>query len=213
MKTLRATLTLTGARCLSLNRIPTKDGTTCVFKVKGPFSPAMADTLRCRNQAFTLNDNPYPFVTSFKLDHEISSCELAILGHGSLQPTIVTGFEIAPSAAADADGSLELHFRMKFLGKTKELNAIFDAVDNNPFDLALIGLQENLFDSEPSKVDGPAGGTRIDMGAPQEPPNPLVQAMMDGEKGLVEEAIRNGSSLDEVNAAAVKAGRRKVHVI
>lgn len=205
MKTLRATLTLTGARCLSLNRIPTKDGTTCVFKVKGPFSPAMADTLRCRNQAFTLNDNPYPFVTSFKLDHEISSCELAILGHGPLQPTIVTGFEIAPSAAADADGSLELHFRMKFLGKTKELNAIFDAVDNNPFDLALIGLQENLFDSEPSKVDGPAGGTRIDMG---EEPGALVKAMMDGESGLVDEAIETGSSLEEAAAGIVAARNR-----
>ena len=188
MKTLRETLTLTDARCVSLNRIPTKEGHTCVLKVKGPLNPELADTLRCRNQAFTLNDTPYASLSSFKLDHEISSCELAVRGHGKLQPTIVTGFTIIPSEAADADGDLEVHFRLKFAGKSKELNAICDAVDNNPFDLSLIALQESLFEPQPTG-DGPEGGTAIDMG---DKPAPLVQLMMDGEKGAVDEAIKTG---------------------
>jgi hypothetical protein len=162
MKTLRETLTLTGARCLSLNRIPTKAGYTCVLKVKGPLNPVLADTLRCRNQAFTLNDTPYASLSSFTLDHEISSCELAVRGHAKIQPSIVTGFKIVPSEAADADGALEVHFRMKFLGKSRELNELCDSVDNNPFDLAVIALQESLFDPQPTG-DGPEGGTKVDL--------------------------------------------------
>lgn len=187
MKTLRETLILSEARCLSLNRVPTKDGTTCILKVKGPLTPALADTLRCRNQAYTLSDTPYAALTSFKLDHEFSTCELVIRGHGRLQPTIAKGFTIIPSVAADADGALEVHFRMKFLGKSKELNAICDSVNNDPFDLLLIALQESLWDTEAakeSKTDGPAGGTPMDLGEEQqEPPVPMVQAQMDGASG------------------------------
>ena len=163
MKQLRETLVVTDGRVLKLERFPTKQGVTCVLRIKGPLNPDLADTLRCRNQAFTLNDTPYPSLSSFTLDHEISSCELSVPGHERIQPTIVTGFKIVPSDAAEADGALEVHFRMKFLGMAKELNALCDSVENRPFDLALISLQESLFDPQPTG-DGPEGGSRIDMG-------------------------------------------------
>jgi len=164
MKTLRESLTLTGAKAVSLVQQITKDGDTFILHVKGPFSTGLADTLRCRNQVYNLNDNPYPALKSLALDHEISSCELSIPTHAALQPTIVTGFVIKPSEAADADGAMELFFRMKFSTGRKELRALVDAVKDNPFDLGLIALQANLFDAEPAGTgDGPAGGTKVDV--------------------------------------------------
>ncbi len=194
MKSLRESLTLTGARAISLLQQITKDGDTFVLQVKGPFSTALADTLRCRNQVYNLNDNPYPSLKSLALDHEISSCEMSIPTHASLQPTMVTGFTIKPSEAAEADGAMEVSFRLKFSTGRKELRALMDAVKDHPFDLGLVALQNNLFDAEPSTKtgDGAAGGTPIDMGEKQEPPVPLVQMTMDGEKGAVDEAIKSG---------------------
>ena len=191
MTHLREILTLTDARIMKLERFPTKEGLTCVLRVKGTLTPELAETLRCRNQAFTINDTPYGSLSSFTLDHEISSCELAVKGHGKIQPTIVTGFKIIPSEAADADGSLEIHFRLKFLGKSKELNAICDSVTNMPFDLALIALQESLFEPQPTG-DGPEGGSRIDMGGDSETNDEDETAPIEEDSVQEEPAIING---------------------
>ena len=163
MKTLREALVLTDARAISLLRQTTRDGWTYVLVVKGPLNPALADTLRCRNQVYNLNDNPYPALKSFALDHEISSCELSVPGNTNMQPTVVAGFTIKPSESADADGALEVHFRMKFSSGERELNSLMRAVKDNPFDLSLLALQASLFDAEPSKTDGPEGGTAVDL--------------------------------------------------
>ena len=206
MKTLRESLVINEARAISLLRQITKDGNTFVLQVKGTLTPELATTLRCRNQVFNLNDNPYPGLKSFALDHEISSCEFSAAGLGTaLQPTVVAGFTIKPSEAADADGELEVSFRLKFSTGKKELNTMLDAVKDNPFELSLVALQNNLFDAEPSKGDGPEGGTRVDMGdegdGQEEEPPPLVRAVMDGDKRFVEPIVE-----DEVPA---KKSRRR----
>jgi hypothetical protein len=170
MKTLRESLTMTEAYAVSLLRQVTKDGSTYVLKLKAVMTPAMADALRCRNQVYTLNDNPCPGLQSLKLDHEISSCELMAL-RLTLTPSIVTGFTIQPAELADSDGDLELHFRMKFSQGRKELNALLDTVANNPFELTLMALQGNLFDAESTSAgDGPDGGTKVDMTEEETPP-------------------------------------------
>jgi hypothetical protein len=52
---------------------------------------------------------------------------------------------------------------MKFSSGEKELNSLMRAVKDNPFDLSLLALQGGLFDAEPSKADGPEGGTAVDL--------------------------------------------------
>ncbi|MDQ2899226.1 MAG: hypothetical protein M3Y07_05420 [Acidobacteriota bacterium] len=194
MKTLRESLVLTGARAISLLRQVTKDGNTFVLLVKGPLSPGLADTLRCRNQIYNLNDNPYPALKSLALDHEISSCEMSVAGHGLLQPTVVAGFTIKPSEAADADGALELSFRLKFSTGKKELNAMLDSVKDNPFDLALVALQANLFDAEPSKGDGPDGGTAVDLSGEGKTAEPTAEELGEQPEETAPRSRRKASS-------------------
>jgi hypothetical protein len=163
MKQLRETLVLTDARAISLLRQITKDGNTYVLQVKGPLTPELADTLRCRNQVYNIHDQPYAALKSFAMDHQISACELSALNMPKLQPSMVTGFIIKPNEEADADGELEVFFRMKFSVGKKELNGLLDTVDGNPFDLSLLSLQQSLFDMPSSTEDGPEGGTKVDM--------------------------------------------------
>jgi hypothetical protein len=163
MKLLREQLVLKDAETVSLTHTKVTDGTTTVLLVKGPLTLELADVLRCRNQCYNLNDNPYPSLKSLSLEHEISSCELSALGIG-LQPTIVTGFTIRPDEAAQADARLELHFRLKFSTGAKALLDMFLQASGK-FDLSLRALQRNLFDAAPSgkEGDGPEGGTKVDM--------------------------------------------------
>jgi hypothetical protein len=203
MTSLRESLVLTSAKVLGLNQTVRKGGdSTFVLHIVGPLTPDLAETLRCRNQVFNLNDNPYPSLKSLALGHEISNCELTVAGRSSLLPTVVTGFVITPDDAADGAGKLELSFRLKFSSGRKELRSLVDAVRDNEFDLALQALQGGLFDAPATKGDGPEGGTRIDMGPgtgddepdeEQEEPLPLVQEMMEGNTGLVDEAIETGT--------------------
>lgn len=228
MNTLREALILTDARAISLTRQITKDGNTFVLIVKGPLTPELAETLRCRNQAYNLSDTPYPSLKALSLDHEIFNCELTVPIPGAfgpgLKPTVVTGFSIRPSEAADADGALDLTFRMKFTVGKNELNALLDAVGNNPFDLSLLSLQGGLFDqTSKTEFDGAAGGTRVDVtgGGPneedeeeddgQEPPPPLVEAMLQDGPEVVDETIRTGSlaSAREMAGGTTEAAKKQ----
>lgn len=146
MTQLRESLVLSDARAISLLRQVTKDGWTYVLQIRGPLTPDLADTLQCRNQTYKANNDLYPSLKSLSLDHQISTCELSVLNLSPLQPTVVTGFTIKPSEAADAEHTLELHFRLKFTRGLKELNALLSAVRDNPFDLTLQSLQGGLFD-------------------------------------------------------------------
>jgi len=175
VKTLREQLILKDAQAVSLTMTSVTDGITSVLLVKGPLTVELADILRCRNQAFTLNDTPCPILKSLSLDHEISSCEMVTLGV-SLQPSMVTGFTVKRDEAAQADGALEVQFRLKFSSKEKALTELFIQAASGLFDLSLVALQRNLFDAAPSgkEGDGPDGGTKVDMTGdkPEETPGP-----------------------------------------
>jgi hypothetical protein len=204
MKSLRESLVLSGAKVLGLNQTVVKGGdSTFVLHIIGPLTPDLAGALRCRNQVFNLNDNPYPGLKSLALDHKISNSELSVAGRTSLFPVVVTGFTVTPDDAADGAGKLEVSFRLKFSSGRKELRSLVDAVKDNEFDLALMAMQGGLFDEPTAKGDGPDGGTKIDMGPgtgddepdeeEEEPPLPLVREIMDGNAGPVDEAIGSGA--------------------
>lgn len=175
MKQLREQLVLKGAEVVTLNQTKLADGgVTLVLKVKGPMTKELADVLRCRNQVYNLNDNPYPSLKSLTLEHEISSCEMQCLGL-KLKPSMVTGFTVEPKTTAGAEGEMELHFRLKFSDYADELNSMFSEADD-AFDLAIVALQANLFDAAPSGKDegeGEAGGTKVDM-SPKKGPEPVA---------------------------------------
>jgi hypothetical protein len=155
MKELRESLVLTDARATSLSRDFLKEGgSTFVLHVEGPLTPELADTLRCRQQVYDQNDSPWRSLKALSLDHAVSACEMSVL-RMKLRPTVVTGFTIKPNDSALADGlALRLHFRLKFAEGGTELNSLADRLEKtNEFDLALVALQQSLFDVVDGEFD------------------------------------------------------------
>lgn len=226
MKQLREVLTLTDAEIIGLHRTPVKVGSTYVIKVEAPFTFEIAEVLGCQNQTFNLDRKPY--LNTVKLEnHDISACEFSVPRVPKIQPTVVTGFSIAPSEKADEEGELKISFRIKFVGAEPKigriLNDVFDEYAAKTIDFSIIALQENLYDAAKPKGDGPAGGKRVPMSDGQltleeqaananpqdEPPAPVAAAVMEGQpvESALSEAEEEGSTL--ARAGAVEGSHRR----
>src|SRR5581483_2424133 len=102
------------------------------------------------------------FDGTFGLTHEVEHAELKLsTPNGALlsfYPKVVKKFRIGH----DKQENLTVRLRAHFSGYETEIQDWYSQTNKKEFNLVLIGAQGSLFD-QPSKQDGEAGGTRVDM--------------------------------------------------
>lgn len=144
---------------------------TTVLVIEAPLTTVIADVLKCRAMAFSLNDEPNRFEGGFGLEHEVSEVEIKVSAPGggliSLFPKVVKKFRIEH----DSKDNLMVKLRAHFSGYSDAITKWCDETNTKEFEFLLLSLQGELFEV-PAKGDGPEGGTRVDMSPAGDGPEP-----------------------------------------
>jgi hypothetical protein len=154
------------ASIVTLNRYPGEKEPTFVLTLHAPLTMALAESLKCKDLAFNLNDLPRDFDGKIGLKHELADIEIKFDGYlGGLRPTKLWKFRISRDTELNLGLDLRIHFRGKEDGRI--INDVADHFNQDKFGLFIRSLQGELFAPTPTgqedSTDDPEEAEEDDM--------------------------------------------------
>lgn len=153
-----------GITILAVGGHPADPEPTTVLTLTAPLTVKLAEALRCKDMAFTLNDNARKFDGKFGLPLELGEDDAEIVlpdangSRNTLRPHKIWKFRVGH----ETDLQLAVEFRAHFKGAADSqlINDLLQFVNQDTFGVSIVSTQGELF---AEKAEASGDGTKVDM--------------------------------------------------